>query len=98
MSNFCVRVATDNEAIGDVAITPTSIRIVSSTGFAIIHDPYCGTNSYLLTPVTEVPLTVDQGIELGWAVGLVWLATYAITFLARYINSEIQGGRYDTDT
>jgi len=95
MSNFCVRLAIDNEAVGDVAITPTSITPVLSTGASIIHDPLCSAQSYVLQPAYSAPLTLDQGLELGWLVGGVWLSVYAVVFIVRYLWSEI--GAIDND-
>lgn len=64
------------------------ICVVVSEGGSLVVDPSCGSDSFVLHPISSV-LTIDYGIELGWAVGAVWLTVYAITFLARYIASEM---------
>lgn len=77
------------------------LAVSSVTGSSITYEyfPAAGGASILQTVAMVPPpcalLTAADAAEVGWLIGAVWIAVYAIKFLANYFQSEIDGIKND---
>lgn len=57
---------------------------------------YFAEHPYVASPCNM--LTSSDAVDVGWAIGGVWLSIYAITFLIRYFWGETQGTTHAGDS
>jgi hypothetical protein len=75
------------------------VGINSVTGTAINYslNPVAGGSSFSVNasfaPQPCNLLTWEDGLSVGWMIGAVWIATYAVIFMARAFRGET-GGDY----
>lgn len=74
-----------------VAGASNPVKAIASVQFLKI-DPSCSPGSYRVYTVDETsPLTITDGVQMGWAVAVVWIAAFAIRFIAGLIRDEMKG-------
>ena len=78
----------------------TSVQAVTSTGITYALAPINGgaplTATIAVTPQPCGLLTHTDALDLGWKVAIVWIAVYAVSYLARAAIININGGSNDT--
>lgn len=77
-----------------------SVAGVTDSGITYDYLPASG-GQQIQQLVPSIPpqcalLTLQDGIQIGWAIVGVWLAVYAITFITSYVKSELEGIKNDT--
>lgn len=73
---------------------------VTDTSITYEYFPALAGGSSVIQTVAMAPpacalLTAADAVEVGWLIGGVWIAVYAVKFLANYFQSEIDGIKND---
>lgn len=45
----------------------------------------CSAQAWMVFPSVLPPLTVEQAIEIGWKIGLLWATAFTLRTVARFI-------------
>lgn len=96
---------TASAELGRVVLIGGQSFVVSVAGFTDTTITYeylpAGGGASVLQLVPSSPpvcglLTAADALQMGWAIGAVWLAVYAVTMITSYIKSEVDGIKNDT--
>lgn len=90
--------------VGNVVVLGGNSHIVAavnpgSDGVAVTYQRLNQTTSSTIWVPLNVPecqmMTSVDALSIGWGIAAAWIATYAITFLSRYLIGEMNSDKSD---